>query len=483
MKLALFGIILAVIVSGCTGTGDSGNTGTGGSVIIKSFSADETNLQGNDRTTLSTEIINTGDSKATAVKIQLLDLDTACAQPSCDSTETQWGLSSGKTSDVLTDLRINTPGEEAIAKQYNWRVQSPKLPANLPQTYDAKARVSFGYSTTAIKQIKIVTLSEYQRLKTNGQTLPVTTAQPSNGPLKIDVRVAEPVRIEEGSTTFLLVIEVTNLIGGTTFLADNPNDVSKWNLANLKLTLPSGLAMAETSGDCAAITSSVTIELSKGKSYKTQCEVKTTTNIPVSVDKTVNVKADYGYFVESKLSVPISVIGKSNYVPPSGGGAPGQAGTGTVTPPASGGSTAPDTEPPNTVRNIQVQKFAGQPGTASAGKWQYTISFLEPSDNVGVAGFEIYVGTIQPATGTWNTATLDASNEVKKQGLASNIPLGSRTPQGGTVESFPPNGVARLLLDPNTSYWIGILAVDASGNRGDLSTSAGSVIQIQTGSF
>ncbi|MBI4167670.1 MAG: hypothetical protein HY515_01800, partial [Candidatus Aenigmarchaeota archaeon] len=217
MRLAVLGIFLAVIVSGCTGTSD-GSTSTGGSVVIKSFSADETVLQGNDRASLSAEIVNTGDSKATAVKIQLLDLDTVCTQAGggCDATETQWGITTGKKLDTITDLRINTPGEEAIPKQYNWRVQAPKLPANLKQNYHATARVSFGYSTTAIKQIKLVTLSEYQRLKTQGQTLPVTTSQPSNGPLKIDVRVSEPVRIEDTSTTFMMVIEVTNLATGNT---------------------------------------------------------------------------------------------------------------------------------------------------------------------------------------------------------------------------------------------------------------------------
>ncbi len=460
MKLAILGIVLAVIVSGCTGAGDSGGTSTGGSVAIKSFSADETSLQGNDRTTLSTEIVNTGDSKATSVKIQLLDLDTACATSSCESTDTQWGMSSGKISDTVADLRINTPGEEAIPKQYNWRVQAPKLPANLPQTYQAKARVSFGYSTTALKQIKIVTLSEYQRLKTNGQTLPVTTSQPSNGPLKIDVRVNEPVRIEDASTSFILVIEVTNLAGGTTFLADNPNDVSKWNLANLKLTLPSGLAMVDTSGDCAAVTNSVTIELSKGKMYKMACEVKTTANIPVSVDKTVNVKADYGYFVDLSLATPITVTGKANYVAPSGGGAPGQTGGSSGQPPApSSGGAGSDNEAPAAVASTTFT-VTGQKDPNTAGQFLLTGQFFQPSDNKGVTAFDIIVDKTQPTADCGNCASL----------ARITAPATKNT---GDLITFGP-----VSLDQQSTYYVVVRAKDAAGNIGPVVSKS-----IQTGQY
>ncbi len=463
MKFAVLGIVLAVIVSGCTDSGSSGGTSTGGSVVIKSFSADETSLQGNDRTTLSAEIVNTGDSKATAVKIQLLDLDTACRDDSatsgssatsssaCESTNTQWGLSSGKTSATLTDLRTNTPGEEAIAKPYNWRVQAPKLPANLPQTYQAKARVSFGYSTTAIKQVKIVTLSEYQRLKTNGQTLPVTTSQPSNGPLKIDVRVNEPVRIEEGATSFMLVVEVTNLAGGNTFLGDNPNTVSQWNLAKLKLLLPSGLEITETDttslDDCFDLSKGsggAQIMLSKGKTYKIACEVKTTSNIAVSIDKTVSVKADYGYFVDASLATPITVTGKANYVAPSGGDAPGQ--TGGATGDTSGSGTS-DPEAPAAVASATFTATA-QKDPNTAGKFLLTAQFFQPSDNKGVTAFDIIVDKTQP--------TNDCGNCVNLARITA--PAAKNT---GDLITFGP-----ISLDQQSTYYVVVRAKDAAGNIG-----------------
>ncbi|MBI1971963.1 MAG: hypothetical protein HYS53_01540 [Candidatus Aenigmarchaeota archaeon] len=443
MRLTILGLILAVVVSGCTGTGDTG-TSTGGSVVIKSFSADETVLQGNDRASLSAEIVNTGDSKATSVKIQLLDLDTVCAQPGsgCDATETQWGITTGKKSDTISDLRINTPGEEAIPRQYNWRVQAPKLPANLKQSYQATARVSFGYSTTAIKQIKLVALSEYQRLKAQGQTLPVTTSQPSNGPLKIDVRVSEPVRIEDTATTFMMVIEVTNLANGNTFLGDDPNAVEQWNKANLKITLPTGLAMVDQTGDCAAITNSLTAELSKGKTYKIACEVKTTsTTVAVSVDKTVSVKADYGYFADTKLTQAMEVTGKSSYAVV----APGQTTT-TVSGQIGGG--AADTEAPAGVSSGNFQITTPIKDQNNPGKFIVTASFTQPSDNKGITAFEIAVSKVLPATDGGNWASLTKIN-----------PPATKT-TGELITTNP------IFLDQLSVYYIAIRAKDAAGNMG-----------------
>jgi len=461
MKLALLGIILDVIVSGFTGDGGGSTGSTGGSVVIKSFSADETVLQGNDRASLSAEIVNTGDSKATSVKIQLLDLDTVCAQPAtgCDATETQWGITTGKKSDTISDLRINTPGEEAIPRQYNWRVQAPKLPANLKQNYQATARVSFGYSTTAIKQIKLVTLSEYQRLKTQGQTLPVTTSQPSNGPLKIDVRVSEPVRIEDSATTFMMVIEVTNLANGNTFLGNDPNDVTQWNRANLKVTMPSGLAMADTTGDCATIVSAspLTIELSKGKTYKIACEVKTTSAVVVSIDKTVSVKADYGYFTDSKLSQAMEVTGKASYVAVP----PGQTTT-TVASGPGGAVGGADNEAPAEVTNFQISTPVKD--SNNAGKFLVTVQFTEPSDNVGVVGFEIAVVKSPTTPSLTNWASLNKVTPPSTKG------------RGQLIQSTP------ITLDQQSTYNIAVRAKDAAGNLGGIG-GTGAPGQVQTGQY
>ncbi|MBI4177042.1 MAG: hypothetical protein HY516_01615 [Candidatus Aenigmarchaeota archaeon] len=462
MRLALLGIILAVIVSGCSDTGGGSSGGsTGGSVAIKSFSADETALQGNDRASLSAEIVNTGDSKATSVKIQLLDLDVVCAQPGtgCDATETQWGITTGKKSDTISDLRINTPGEEAIPKQYSWRVQAPKLPANLKQSYQATARVSFGYSTTAVKQIKLVTLSEYQRLKTQGQTLPVTTSQPSNGPLKIDVRVSEPVRIEDSSTTFMMVVEATNLANGNTFLGADPNDVTQWNRASLKVTMPTGLAMVDTTGDCASIVSagSLAVDLSKGKSYKIACEVKTTSNVVVSIDKTVSVKADYGYFADAKLSQAMEVTGKASYVVV----APGQTTT-TVAAGSGGATPTTDTEAPAAISSATFSISPAIRDTNTNGKFIVpSISFVQPSDNTGVASFDIIVDKTQPTSDCGNCAAL------------ARITSPAAKSTGDVIVTGQINN-----LDQQSTYYVTVRAKDAAGNVGPVITKS-----VQTGQY
>ncbi|MFH0889766.1 MAG: hypothetical protein V1836_01310 [Candidatus Aenigmatarchaeota archaeon] len=456
MKLAILGIVLAIIVSGCTTT-DASTGSNGGSVVIKSFVADSTAIRGNDKVSLSAEIVNTGDSKATAVKVQLLELDVKCDVPSCDATNTQWGLQSGKKSDSISDLRINQRGEEAIPKQYSWRVQAPQLPVGIVQNYQATARVSFGYSTTTIKQIQLVTFDEYQRLKDKGETLPVTTAQPSNGPLGVDVRVNEPVKIEGGSETFMLVVAVTNLAGGNTFLDNDPNAVTKWNLAKLTLALPSGLSMVDSTGDCVALTGSgLNIELSKGKDFKIACEVRATSPL-AAVSKTVVVRADYGYFVDAKLATPIEVTGRENYVTPTGTPTGGGATTTTVV-----GGTSADTEAPAAVSSANFQVSAAIKDPNTAGKWIISaITFTQPSDNKGVTAFDIIVDKVQPTADCGNCASLAriTSPAVKNT--------------GDLITAGPANN-----LDQQSTYYVVVRAKDAAGNIGPIAQKT-----VQTGQY
>ncbi len=305
----LFGILLVLAVSGCVGGGGGGTTATGGSVAITSFAADETSAEGNQKVTLTLDVKNQGDSKATSVQVQLLNLDLACDTGICPSTPTQWGLASGQKNDIIADLKVVAPGEEAVAKSKTWRVQAPQLPANMKQSYSATARVSYDYSTATSRQITLVTEDEYKRLKDAGQTLPIHTAVSSTGPVGIDVKVKEPVRIEEVSETFTLVISLSNLAGGTPFVGTNSNDATGWKNVGLKLTLPVGLRMAET-GDCANLIAGTTAELVKGQTYTISCEVSAD-KPTVSVDKTVLVTATYGYFTDATAT--ISVTGKAKY--------------------------------------------------------------------------------------------------------------------------------------------------------------------------
>ncbi len=452
----LAGVILTLIISGCTGTGSSGTGSTGGSVVIQSFSSDETDILGNDKVTLTIEVANSGDSKATSVKAQLLDLSiktpAGCTTAGCDSTNNEWELVKGETPHTIGDLRVISAGEQAVPKQYTWRAQAPKLPANIKQPYQATARISFGYSTTAVKQIKLVTLDEYQRLKARGETLPVTTAQPSNGPLGIDVKVNEPVKIEGGSTTFMLVVDVANLANGNAFLGENPNDATQWNRANLQLSLPSGLTMADT-GECLSVTSSsgFNIDLAKGKTFKLACEVSAAAPT-VSIDKAVTVTAAYSYFVDAKLATPITVTGKTTYttVPaakPVGGVAP-----------VSPGGVGVDNTAPSAVTGLQLSELRKQQdaGGLTTGKWLTNVQFIQPPDNVGVTAFEIVIADKNAAG--FQTPTSDNWNSFTKL---------SSPPAPVAANQYV--SVNNVVLDGNTAYVICVRAKDATGNLSPLS--------------
>ncbi len=296
--VALFGILLVLAASGCTGLIGGGGTTTsaGGSVTITSFTADETNIEGNQKIALAMEIRNQGDSTARSVKVQLLDLDLACLQASCAATDTQWGLLNGQRDAVISDLKVVATGDEAVPKTYTWRVQAPMLPTNMKQDYDALARVSYAYSTETSRLIRIVSKDEYDRLKQAGQLPPVHTTVTSNGPIGIDVSVKEPIKIEEAMESFMLSV--------------TSNDRNKmW----VKLFLTPGIGLLG-SGDaeCNRLVidpRGLLAELTKG-TFTIQCEF--TSDRPIaSVDKEIRIQAQYGYFSDS--AVKISVTGKTRY--------------------------------------------------------------------------------------------------------------------------------------------------------------------------
>ncbi|MFH1106181.1 MAG: hypothetical protein V1731_03170 [Candidatus Aenigmatarchaeota archaeon] len=314
--VALFGILLVLAASGCTGLisglGGGTTTSAGGSVTITSFTSDETNIEGNQKIALTMEIKNQGDSTARSVKAQLTTLDLACAQASCAATDTQWGLLNGQRDAVISDLKVVAVGEEAVPRTYTWRVQAPKLPANMVQTYDALARVSYSYSTETSRLIRIVSKDEYDSLKQAGQLPPVHTTVTSNGPIGIDVTVKEPIKIEDAMESFMLSITLKNLAGGTVY-ADNIDASSDRNKMWVKLFLTPGIGLLG-SGDaeCNRLVSDakgLLAELNKG-TFTIQCEFSS--NRPIaSIDKEIRIKAQYGYFSDS--TVKITVTGKTRY--------------------------------------------------------------------------------------------------------------------------------------------------------------------------
>lgn len=306
----LFGIILVLAVSGCQS--GPAQASTGGSVAITSFAADETSVEGNQKVSLMLELKNQGDSKATSVRAQLTTLDLACTQASCAATDMQWGLLGGQRDTTISDLKVVSTGEEAVPKTYTWRVQAPMLPANMVQTYDVTARVSYAYSTETSRLIRIVSNDEFDRLKQAGQLPPVHTTVTSNGPIGIDVTVKEPIKIEETVESFMLSITLKNLANGAVY-SDNIEASNDRNKMWVKLTLPPGITLLGAGDiECQRMVSDLKgllAELTKG-SFTLQCELSTDKPV-ASIDKEIHLKAQYGYFSES--TVKITATGKTKY--------------------------------------------------------------------------------------------------------------------------------------------------------------------------
>jgi len=150
--LVLLASLLVVVVafSGCIeipGIGGGGGGITTG-VIIKSFAPDMSEIFSEDDVTFSLTVENVGEEDATNVKAKIFGLGT-------DWTGADWVDVAKRTQTIglleRSQSEYSVPGGTGDAQ---WGVKSP-VDLKVDNTYSASVRLTYGYSTTALANIKI----------------------------------------------------------------------------------------------------------------------------------------------------------------------------------------------------------------------------------------------------------------------------------------------------------------------------------------
>ena len=311
--LPILAIMSAVVmVSGCTGTGDSVSFGQG--VIITGFESDlgNLNLESGDDVGLMLRVQNKGELDAIDVEAQLLGIDLD-----------EWGTGfswSGETQRIgdliAADSSTNTEGQTATVQ---WALEAPDLPQGTEFSYEPRVRVLYDYQTKAIKPITLVDVAELRRIIQQGKSLSAGTTRTSSGPFSIQIRTGDFVKTQNYDDPFPLNIFITNdlwesggsVIQGSGFYGGFGGSSEFQYPVKVKLNLPDGMSLSGSGQGCS--TSGEWVNLWKGKSAELTCEISISDPPEYREDKLIQVELEYRFFIDAATTLRVIGTEDSNY--------------------------------------------------------------------------------------------------------------------------------------------------------------------------
>ncbi len=319
LPVLLLGAVLAV--SGCTIPGLGGGQtagGTGPGVVILDFIPDLNEVFSGENVRMQLRIQNQGEARARNVVAELTGIDPSeWGGLGGFSTAKQWGDL------VAFDPATGIPGEVQIVTFTG--LKAPFLSEGLQFTHTPIARVSYDYSTVAIKPITLVDEVELTNIKQQGGTLASKPTTHTKGPLQVEITMQNFKKTSGfgggfGQTfdIFPVQIKVTNLLhgqGGTvvpqTFfggpLAGFGNELA--HPIRIKITPPSGtnFVFGGFGDDCSGFL--VDVEMFQGKDATITCELQVINAPTIKQEGLFQVEATYRYFVEKQTQIKVTGTG------------------------------------------------------------------------------------------------------------------------------------------------------------------------------
>jgi hypothetical protein len=284
-----------VLVSGCT---DQGGVSYGKGVVITDFDSDFSSLQSGEDLTLRLRVQNQGEADAENVKAQIIGIDLD-----------EWGTGFGWSEEedlgtlIAADPTTNTEGQ---MKQAEWYLEAPDYPENIKFTHTPEVRVTYDYTTTALKSITLVDVDELRRIRDAGKTIPGGATQSSAGPLSVQIKTGDFVKTQQLKDPFPLNIIIRN--DQTGYVLEGDGYYGGWGAdeysspVKVTITLPSGMSLEPGEG-CS--TSGEWVNLFRGKEHMLTCEISIDDPPEVKVEKYIQVDLEYTYAVDASTTVEV----------------------------------------------------------------------------------------------------------------------------------------------------------------------------------
>jgi hypothetical protein len=213
-KYVLFGVLLVVLVAGCTGTGARQDPTRG--VTITSFIATDSQVQTGEMVLFDLEVENIGGTTARNVQVDLFGV------------EGQWRDTFGNLIQDTQTRQLGTlkppfparniPGD---VKLVQWQLQTPAIPQGIAPNKQVEARVTYDYNTSGHVTVGAMSEDEFRRQQINSQT-PTFTPEVVNseGPLHLAVseKFTRPLIVDtttsDPDAVFPLNFQLTNVGDG-----------------------------------------------------------------------------------------------------------------------------------------------------------------------------------------------------------------------------------------------------------------------------
>ena len=215
-KTVLGLMILAAVVSGCTGGGETEEDEGSSSVTVDEFSAFPNPVPAEQNVQFRLTLVNDGGRDASNVYAKLFN-------PPFGDSDNEFSTSSGgkvESEDRVLEyeeLQIGTDQTPAVPQTDQADFQSPSLSANRDVSYSFKSYIAFNYSTVGTADIEIMGEEKYR-----DEGSPQTSAglENSRAPVQMEIRTPTPVPIYDDSgseVTKQLCVIVRNQGSGVPF--------------------------------------------------------------------------------------------------------------------------------------------------------------------------------------------------------------------------------------------------------------------------
>ncbi len=313
--LMLLALVLMVMVSGCSyleSYNYNSNTPEGAGVIIESFQPDFTEVYSGESVTFVMKIRNSGTFKAENGFAEMLGLDQTWKALNEElvlndellPNEAECRYPMHAISLLPPDPSAGIQGSDKIC---TWTYIAPTMSNGLFSDYSPRVRFFYDYKSYAIKTVTLVPSEELRILQTQGKALPSETTETSSSPLSIDISTATPIRSFGYDMVFPIIIKIKNMGDGTicydsqkckTSLEGGP----RWNNLQFRIILPDDMTLYGNSCE-----ETMDLYIPRGAEQTVTCQIQTTQPAGLT-QKTISVRADYGYFVDKVTNVKVRSI-------------------------------------------------------------------------------------------------------------------------------------------------------------------------------
>ncbi len=313
LPVLFFSVVMVAAVSGCTSLdfagGYNSNTPEGAGVIIESFQSSFSEVFSGEEVIFTVKVRNSGSFRAENGFAEILGLDQTW-KPVNEELMLEGELlpNEEECRYPLHSISLLPPdpssGIRGSDKICTWSYRAPRVQKGLSADYEPRVRFFYDYKSYAVRTVTLVPSGELRTLQAQGKPLPSETSESSNSPVDVGIDIATPVRTFGYSVVFPVVMKIKN-IGDGTICSDSYNckmysaGGPEWNRLRMEIILPPDLALY---GDTCS--GEMELYIPRGSEQTVTCQVQAP--MPRSLtQKTVAVRAEYGYFVDKTARITV----------------------------------------------------------------------------------------------------------------------------------------------------------------------------------